>query len=64
VCVRVSPSILGRGNDGISYLRNCVQTGSGAHAASYTVGSGGVKLTTHFHLVSRLRMHGSVPPFA
>jgi hypothetical protein len=48
-----------------------VQTGSGAHPASafYSVGTwilswgesaGGVKLTTHRHLVPRLRMIGAV----
>jgi hypothetical protein len=42
-----------------SFLHN-VQTGSGAHWSSYTMGTGdfprGVKLTTHLHLVPRLRM--------
>jgi hypothetical protein len=33
-----------------------VQTGSKAHPASYTVGTGGVKLSTHFDLVPRLIM--------
>jgi hypothetical protein len=52
-------------------LCHCVQTGSGAHTASYpmdTRGSfpGGVKqlrceLTTHLHLVPRSRMHGAIP---
>jgi hypothetical protein len=37
------------------------QTGSGAHPASYVMDTGGkggrdVKLTTHLHLVPRLRM--------
>jgi hypothetical protein len=45
-----------------------VQTGSGSHPASYPVGSGdfpwrwngrGVKLITHLHLVSRLKMRGA-----
>jgi hypothetical protein len=47
----------------------CVQTGSGAHPASYPIGTGvlfpgvkrgrGVTLTTHPHLVPRLRMSRS-----
>jgi hypothetical protein len=47
----------------------CIQTGSGAHPASYSVGTGvlspgvkhdwGVMLTTHPHLVPRLRMSRS-----
>jgi len=46
------------------------QTGFGAHTASYFMGteefcrelSGrGVKLTTHLHLMSRLRMSGAIP---
>jgi hypothetical protein len=32
--------------------------------ASFPVGTGAVKLTTHFYLVPRLRMHGAVPPFS
>jgi hypothetical protein len=53
-------------------LHHRVQTGSGAHPASYpmsTKGSfpqckaaGGVKLTTHLHLVPRPRMCGPIPP--
>jgi hypothetical protein len=41
-------------------LQHVVQTGSGSHPTSYPmdVGGGGVKLTTHFHLVSRWRMMG------
>ena len=47
-----------------------VQTGSGAHLASYSMGIGfsprgqndqGVKLTTQFHLVPGLRMNGVIP---
>jgi hypothetical protein len=45
-----------------------VQTGSGAHSASYTVCKGafspGAKLPehiTHVHLVPRLRMRGPIP---
>jgi len=43
------------------------KTGFGAHpAASYPMGTGvkwpGAKLTTHFHLVPRSRMHGTIPP--
>jgi hypothetical protein len=48
-------------------LRQRVQTGSGAHPASYPVGAGGntaggVKLTTRLHLTPRLRMCGAIPP--
>jgi hypothetical protein len=49
------------------------QTGSGAHPASYPMGTRGsslrgwsgrgVKLTTHLLLVPRWRMRGTVPPF-
>jgi hypothetical protein len=49
----------------------CVQTGSGAHPASYPIGFGGpfpgdktigsVKLAT-YHLVQRPRMNGAIPP--
>jgi hypothetical protein len=48
------------------------QTGSGAHPASYTMGTrdsfhgckaaGVVKLTTHLHLMPRSRVRGSIPP--
>jgi len=47
-----------------------MQTNSGAHTASYSMGvsdppreqSGrGVKLTTHLHIVPRLRMSGDIP---
>jgi hypothetical protein len=45
----------------------CVQTGSGAHPASYTMGTGGLSpgvkrgrgVTTHPHLVPRSRMSRS-----
>jgi len=55
-----------------SHLANVVQTGSGAHPASYPTGMGyfpggkggrGVKLATHIHLVLRSRMHGAITPF-
>jgi hypothetical protein len=49
-----------------------IQTGSGAHPASYPVGTGGsfsggkaaggVKLTAHLRLVLRSRMRGAIPP--
>ena len=39
-----------------------VQTGSGAHLAMCCF-PGGVKLTTKFHLVSKLRMGGAIPLF-
>jgi hypothetical protein len=45
-------------------LYHRVQTGSGAHPASYPmVIRRGVKLTTHLHLVPRLRIRGTIPPF-
>jgi hypothetical protein len=53
------------------FLRHRVQTGSGSHPASYPTGSGalspgvrgwGVKLTTHLHLVPRLRKREAIPP--
>jgi hypothetical protein len=60
-------SIPGRGNRFSSNL--CVQTGTGAHLSSCTMGTGGsfpvvkgdrgVTLTTHPHLVSRSRMSRS-----
>jgi hypothetical protein len=48
-----------------SLLQN-VQTGSWAHAASYSMGTGGkavgaCRQTIHFHLVPRLRMCGATP---
>jgi len=52
----------------ISLLHN-VQTGSGAHPTSYSMGTGfisweqtggSVKLTTDLHLVPRLRMSGGI----
>jgi len=57
------------------FFRRRVQTGSGVRTVSYPMGTGGgggvlsrkksgrgVKLTTHFHLASRFRMHGVIPP--
>jgi hypothetical protein len=68
-------SISGRGSRFSSNL--CVQTGTGAHLSSCTMGTGGsfpvvkgdrrVTLTTHPHLVSRSRMsrsYTSSPPCA
>jgi hypothetical protein len=64
-------SILGGGNEGICSHHHRVQTGSGAHPASYPVGTGdfflGVKRpgreADHSpHLVPRLRVGGSIPP--
>jgi hypothetical protein len=53
-------------------LHHRVQTDSGAHSASYPMGTGYsfgggeaagvVKLTTHLHLVLGLRMRGATPP--
>jgi hypothetical protein len=47
-------------------LHHRVQTGSGAHSASYQRGTrgsfpGSVKLTTHLHLVPRSRLGGNMP---
>jgi hypothetical protein len=43
-----------------------VQTSSGAHPASYPMGTRGsfpgMKLTTHIHLVPRSRLRGAIPP--
>jgi hypothetical protein len=51
-----------------------IQTGSGSRPACYQMGTdgsfpegkeaGGVKLTSHLHLVLRLRMCGAVLPLA
>jgi hypothetical protein len=51
-------------------LLYCFQTGSGAHPASYPMGSGGSFLggkvarawTTHLHLFPKLKMRGDIPP--
>jgi hypothetical protein len=32
-------------------LLHCVQTGSGAHPATYPIGTRDLKLTTHLHIV-------------
>jgi hypothetical protein len=47
-------SILDRGKS--FSTRHSVQTRSGAHPASYPMGTGCVKLTTELHLVPRSRM--------
>jgi hypothetical protein len=57
---------------GFFSLCHHVQTGSGAHPASYPVGIGvlgywelsdqGMKLTIHLLLVLSLRMQGAIPP--
>jgi len=55
----------------VCHLQN-VETGSGAHPAFHSVGTGavfhrlsgqGVKLTTHHHLALRLIMSGAIPFF-
>ena len=55
---------------GLSELRIPIGTGSGAHPVSYSMrtgvpswglSDGGVKLSTHLHLVSRLVMNGAMP---
>jgi hypothetical protein len=53
-------------------LHHRVQNGTGTHPASYPMGTrgsfpggkaaGGVKLTTHLHIVSRSRLRGAIPP--
>jgi len=45
-----------------SSLQNRTQTGSEVHAASYPMGLSAVKMTSHLHLATRLRMHGAIPP--
>jgi hypothetical protein len=60
------------GRSKIFSCRLCVQTSSGAHPASFPMGTGcpfprvkrgrGVTLTTHPHLVPRSRMSRSFPP--
>jgi hypothetical protein len=53
--------------DGNFSLHHRVQTSSGAHPASYPVGTGAVslrvKLTTPLHLVPRSRVRGAIRPF-
>jgi ABC-type branched-subunit amino acid transport system permease subunit len=56
------------GNDGIFSLCHHIHTGSGAYPAAYPMDTVGkedrpwaMKLTTHLHLVPRLRMHGAIP---
>jgi hypothetical protein len=66
------PEFDSRQGQGDSLLRHSVQTGSGAHTASCTVGTGdsfsggkvarGVKLTTHFYPLPRIRLRGAIPP--
>jgi hypothetical protein len=53
-------------------LHHHIQNGSGAHPASYPMGTRGsfpggksgryVKLTTHLHLVPKSRIRGAIPP--
>jgi hypothetical protein len=60
------------GNFSLHHRR--VQTGSGAHPASYPMGKTGVlslgvkrperELTTHLDLVPRSRMRGALPPLS
>jgi hypothetical protein len=59
--------IPGRGKDVSFSIRHRFQTGSGTHPASYLLGAvgkviRGVKLTTHAHIASRLRMRGATSP--
>jgi hypothetical protein len=42
--------------------RHCVQTGPGGPPSLVSSGYWGVKLTTHLHLVSRLRMRKAISP--
>jgi hypothetical protein len=43
-------------------FRHRVQTGSGAHTASYQMGTGGKAAGVHLHLVQRSGMCEAVPP--
>jgi hypothetical protein len=54
-----------------NFSHHCIQTGSGAHLASYPMRTRAfpsgwsdriVKLTTHLHLVPKSRMRGATPP--
>jgi hypothetical protein len=65
--------IPGRGREGNLPLHPNITSGSGAHPASYPVGTGtrlipcrlsgwGVKLNAHLHVVLRLRTHGAISP--
>jgi hypothetical protein len=49
----------GRGYYGTFSPLHRVQTGSGAHPASYP----SLRLTIHLHVVLRLKIRGSLPPF-
>jgi len=65
-------SFRSRDIDGIVSVLHRLQTGSGAHPASYPVGTGGsfsegvsgrgVNPTTHLHLLLRLRMRRAIYP--
>jgi hypothetical protein len=59
-------SIPDRGDDVIFSLHHHVQTDSGAHPASYPVGTGtltpGREADHSRHLMPKLRMRGSIPP--
>jgi len=64
-------SIPGKGNGGNFFLRHRLQIGSGAHPATYSMGTGSlipgmkwrdVKLTTHLQLVPTLRIRGDPTP--
>jgi len=54
------------------FLHHCIQTSNGAYPASYPKVNGGsfprgtngqdIIVTTHLHLVPRLRVSGSIPP--
>jgi len=74
-------SVLQAGRNGVRipagtrdfFLLQNVQTGSGAHRASYLMGTEAlsrgkrnrsVKLTTHLHLEARLRISGGIPPLS
>jgi len=53
---------------GLCWIFFChLQTGSEAHLATYPMSTGsyflgGMQLTTHSHLMPRLKMHGAIPP--
>jgi hypothetical protein len=58
----------GQGRDGTSLIRHSVKIGSGAHPASYPMGTDfpeeerPKREADHLHLVLRLRVSGTLPP--
>jgi hypothetical protein len=54
----VRGSNIGRGKR-LQLVKKSIQTGYGTHPASYSVGTGDVKMTTLLHLVPTSRMGGT-----